>query len=118
MGIDEVGDKSCRKTCSSVKFSITLDADNYLSDLKSMKYYCKGRGCRHQGLPEFKPTALCFYIRGSECSHVDVKHRIEDLLGVCPGAKIESIQFVPLSVHLDTVDSDQRYSTDAINSII
>ena len=48
-------------------------------------------------------------MRGSGCSHLDVKHRLDDLLGVCPGAKIESIQFVPLSVHLDTVNSDQRY---------
>ena len=76
--------------------------------MKNMKYYCKGRGCRHRGLPEFKPTAISFYIKGSPCTHLDVKHRINDLLPMCPGAKIESIQFVPLSVHLDTVDSDNR----------
>ena len=90
------------------RLSFASDKDDNLAELKSMQYYCKGRGCRHQGLPEYKPTALCFYMRGSGCSHLDVKRRVDDLLGVCPGAKIESIQFVPLSVHLDTVNSEHR----------
>ncbi|KAH3738157.1 hypothetical protein DPMN_044785 [Dreissena polymorpha] len=30
--------------------------------IQTIKYYCKERGCRHHGLPEYKPTALCFYM--------------------------------------------------------
>lgn len=31
--------------------------------MKNVKYYCKGRGCRHKGSPECRPTAVCFYMK-------------------------------------------------------
>ncbi|XP_060606251.1 uncharacterized protein LOC132758579 [Ruditapes philippinarum] len=77
--------------------------------MKNVTYYCKGRGCRHKGVPELKPTAVCFYIKGSNCSHKEVCDRIEDVLPLYPGAKIEEVQFVPLGVHLDSIVTENRW---------
>ncbi|XP_053398256.1 uncharacterized protein LOC123553503 [Mercenaria mercenaria] len=86
-----------------------LDVEKDKFFMKNVKYYCKGRGCRHRGEPEFKPTAVCFYIRGAHCSHKEVWDRIGDVLPLYPGAKIEEIQFVPLGVHLDSIGTENRY---------
>ncbi|KAH3738149.1 hypothetical protein DPMN_044777 [Dreissena polymorpha] len=77
--------------------------------IQTVKYYCKGRGCRHHGLPEYKPTALCFYMLGANVTHAEVYSRIQDVLLMYPGAKIEQIQYVPLGVHLDTRGTENRW---------
>ncbi|KAL4233778.1 hypothetical protein ACF0H5_008456 [Mactra antiquata] len=76
---------------------------------KSLQYFCKGRGCRHKGEPELRPTAICFYIAGFTFSHVEVYDRVKDLLVQYPMIKILDIQYVPLAVHLDTPGTENRW---------
>ena len=93
-----------------IKYIPFIETEDLLNiNEKDVKQFCKGRGCRHHGIPELQPTAVCFYIKGSVCSHLEVKRRLDDLMPLCPGSLIDKIQFVPLTVHLDSLHSDNRY---------
>jgi len=58
------------------------------------------------------------FIQGGHVSHTEVYARIDGVLPLYPGAKIEEIQFVPLGVHLDSPGTENRYSHDIISATI
>ncbi|KAL3882829.1 hypothetical protein ACJMK2_029133 [Sinanodonta woodiana] len=73
------------------------------------KFVCHGKGCPHKNPPDENPNDICFNIKGRNCTHADVKSEIDRLLPFSPGAKIMCIRFIPLALHLNVVQADNRW---------
>ncbi|XP_060069646.1 uncharacterized protein LOC132549708 [Ylistrum balloti] len=57
--------------------------------------------------PQLVPSAVCFELKSSAATHVDVLNKMKDMLYYRRGSKIVSIQFVPKSRWIIVLDSQE-----------
>ncbi|XP_069138518.1 uncharacterized protein [Argopecten irradians] len=73
-------------------------------------------GCptvRRRDPPELRPSAVCFELKSSVATHMDVLGKMKDMLHYKRGSKIISIQFIPKSrwiIVLDSTETRDRLS--------